>query len=96
MITIKLLEYLGNFAENKDVAQELRNEKIVPALKENQEVVLDFVGIEAVTQSFIHALISELIRTYGSDVLDRIAFKNCSDTVKKIIEIVVDYMQQRD
>lgn len=93
---IKLSEHVGNFAENKDVAKELRNKEIVPALVENQEIILDFEGIEAVTQSFIHALISELMRTYGSDVLDRIAFKNCNETIQKIIEIVVDYMQQRD
>lgn len=95
MIVIKLSEYIGNFAENKDVAKGLRNEKIIPALEKNQEVILDFVGIESATQSFVHALISELIRKYGSDVLDRIAFKNCNETIRKIIGIVVDYMQQR-
>lgn len=94
--TIILSEYLGPFAENKDIARGLRKEKIVPALTNGHEVVLDFAGIEAATQSFIHALISELIREYGSEVLDRIAFKNCNETIKKIIGIVVDYMQQRD
>ena len=96
MILIKLSEAVGHFAENKDVARELRNQKIVPALDKKQEVVLDFEGVESATQSFIHALISELMRRYGSDVLDKIAFKNCNETVKKIIGIVVDYMQQRD
>ena len=96
MTLIKLSEVVGHFAENKDIARELRNQKIVPALEKNKEVILDFGGIESATQSFIHALISELMRHYGSDVLDKIAFKNCNETVKKIIGIVVDYMQQRD
>lgn len=95
-ISIKLVKQVGEFAENKDAARDIRQEKIIPALNKSQEVVLDFSGIEAATQSFIHALISELIRDYGPEVLDRISFKDCNQTVQKIIEIVVDYMQQSD
>ncbi|OGR96874.1 MAG: hypothetical protein A2V88_04700 [Elusimicrobia bacterium RBG_16_66_12] len=68
--------------------------KIIPALEKKEEVILNFTGVDATTQSFIHALISDLLRKYGSDVLDRIEFKSCNDTVKKIITIVVDYMQE--
>lgn len=94
MIEIKLFKSAGSFAENKDVAQAIRKNEIIPALDSKQKVTIDFEGIEAVTQSFIHALISDLIRKYEADVLDRILFKNCNETVKKIIAIVVDYMQQ--
>lgn len=94
MITIKLFPAVGSFAENKDKAREIRLHKIIPALKKNQEIVVDFSGIESTTQSFIHALISDLIRTYGSEVLEKIYFKKCNETVQKIITIVVDYMQE--
>ena len=83
----------GSFAENKDVARSIREKKIKPALDQKEGVVLNFESIDSATQSFIHALISELIRVYGVDVLDRIAFKNCNETVKKMIEIVLTYMQ---
>lgn len=91
---IKLKPIVGNFAENKDLAKDLRIKKIIPALDKKQEVSLDFAGVESATQSFIHALISDLIRNYGAEVLDRIYFKNCSETIRKIINIVVDYMQE--
>lgn len=84
----------GPFAENKDAARAARLEQIVPALDRGEEVVLDFGGIESATQSFVHALISDLFRRYGADVLDRLVFKNCTENVKKIISIVVDYMQE--
>lgn len=84
----------GAFAENKDVARELRLKEILPALEAGEGVVLDFNRVEAATQSFIHALISDLLRKHGGAVLDRIEFKSCNDTVKKIITIVVDYMQE--
>jgi len=96
MIKIKLLPIAGHFAENKDKAKELRIKRINPALKKGDSVELDFSGVTSATQSFIHALLSQLIRQYGIDVLDKIDFKNCNETIKKIIEIVTDYMQFRE
>ena len=96
MMKIKLLKIVGNFAENKDLARELRLNKIIPALEKDDEVTLDFKGITAATQSFIHALISDIIRKQGIESLDKIYFKNCNETVRKIINIVVDYMQEME
>ncbi len=94
MKRIEIRVHAGVFAENKDTARELRLKELIPSLKKNEDIVLDFEGVEAATQSFIHALISDLLRKYGSDVLDHVEFKSCNDTVKKIITIVVDYMQE--
>lgn len=94
MKTIAILARAGVFAENKDIARDLRLLEIVPALEKKEDVILDFAGVDAVTQSFIHALISDLLRKYGGDVLDRIEFKSCNETVRKIVSIVVDYMQE--
>ena len=96
MIEIKLLPIVGSFAENKDLARDIRLKKIIHVLENKQEITLDFDGIDSTTQSFIHALISDLIRKYGIDVLDKIYFKNCNETVTQIINIVVDYMQERE
>lgn len=94
MIHIKLFKQVGPFAENKDVARQIRLKKLIPALKKGQNVILDFENVEGATQSFIHALISDLMRKYGNEVLDKIQFKSCNDTVKAIISIVTDYMQE--
>ncbi len=94
MKPIVIIDRAGAFAENKDVARDIRIGEIIPALERNEEVILDFDRVDAVTQSFIHALISDPLRKYGNDVLDRIGFKSCNETVKKIINIVVEYMQE--
>lgn len=94
MMEIKIVTITGSFAENKDLAREIRLTQIIPALEKNKEVILNFEKIEGATQSFIHALISDVIRKYGVEALDKISFKNCNETVKKIIGIVVDYMQE--
>jgi hypothetical protein len=96
MITIRICDKAGSFAENKDVARDLRVQEILPALERNEDIVLDFGGVGAATQSFVHALLSDVIRKYGGEALDRISFKSCNETVRKIIRIVVDYMQESE
>lgn len=94
MTKIKIFEELGvSFAENKDIASRIREEKIVPLLEGKRSVTLDFKGIDSATQSFIHALISDLFRRYGPDFLDKLDFKNCNETVKEVIKVVSRYMQ---
>lgn len=95
-MNIILFKQTGSFAENKDVARNIRVEKIIPALEKGGNIIIDFENVDGATQSFIHALISDLFRKYGDEVLDKISFKSCNETVKKIINIVVDYMQERD
>lgn len=90
---IKIYDLVGSFAENKDVAKEIRINKILPALEKNEKIILNFDKVTSTTQSFIHALISDIIRKKGINILDSIDFKDCNETTKKIIEIVIDYMQ---
>lgn len=94
MKNIVIFDKAGAFAENKDVARDIRIKEIIPALAHDEEVTLDFDKVDAATQSFVHALISDILRKYGASALDRIFFKSCNTTVKKIIEIVVEYMQE--
>ncbi len=94
MIHVKLYRMVGSFAENKDLARDIRIKKLIPALNKGEKIILDFSKVDSATQSFVHALISDLIRNYGGEVIDRISFKNCNETVRKIINIVVDYMQE--
>jgi translation elongation factor EF-G len=90
---LKLVEHTGSFAENKNIARKLRTDVVIPALEKNKEITLNFTGVESATQSFIHALISDVLRKNGIDVLDRINFKGCNKTIKTLIRIVSEYMQ---
>ena len=95
MIEIKLFEKVGSFAEDKDIAKGIRINEVMPFL-DKEEVTFDFLNVDGATQSFIHALISDLIRKKGIDILDKIYFKSCNDIIKKIVGIVVEYMQDKD
>lgn len=93
MKIIKIKPFAGSFAEDKDKARDARLELISPILESGEDLILDFHNVDSMTQSFCHALLSELIRNYGINVLDRISFKNCTEEVQGVIEIVTDYMQ---
>lgn len=92
-LVLVICESAGSFAENKDIARDLREELLMPALEKRREILFDYKGVSTTTQSFTHALISEAIRKFGPEVLDRITFKNCNEEVQRIISIVVEYMQ---
>lgn len=94
MIAIKMSDYIKGYGENKDVAKELRQKVILPALEKSECIVIDFKNITGVTQSFIHALLAEPIRKYPEIVFDKVSFKACNDMVKVIIETVEEYMQE--
>ena len=93
MNRIKIFSFVGEFAEDKDKARDIRVGHIIPLLEAGKDPVLDFDDVGSITQSFAHALLSDLIRNYGIDILDRISFANCNETVQKIVGIVTDYMQ---
>ena len=93
MRKIKMYDHVYDFAEDKEIAKSLRVKIIFPEIKSGNKLQLDFNKVDGATQSFIHALISRVIVTYGTEVIDRLIFKNCNEKVKKIIEIVIRYIQ---
>ena len=93
-ITISVFQYAGSFGGDKDAAAKVRDTILKPALKDASTVIaIDFVDVEFVTQSFAHALLSAIIRKDAKS-LERMTFTNCSESVREIIEIVVQYSQE--
>lgn len=94
MKKLMMYKYINDYGENKDIAKTLRQTVILPALKHNEELIIDFEGVSGVTQSFIHALIAEPIRRFPKQAFELIIFKNCNDMVRVIVETVEEYMQE--
>ena len=88
---IKLFDSVSSFAENKDIARQLRYREILIYLEKDVPVIIDFSGVELTTQSFIHALIAESIRKYGEPGLALLEFKSCKPQIKSIVRTVVNY-----
>ncbi|MFH0876119.1 MAG: DUF4325 domain-containing protein [archaeon] len=90
---ILIHEKTGDFAENKDIAKQIRIEQILPYLDTEDKIIIDFKDVKISTQSFIHALISEVLIKKGLDSCNKLYFKNCNNTIQTLINTVYDYMQ---
>ena len=88
---VNLREIAGTFAEDKDLARQIRTERILPSIRHGRKILLDFTGVSIATQSFVHAVISEALQIHGQRALDLVEFKGCNPTVKSVILTVVDY-----
>ena len=91
---IYMTERVGIYGENKDIARDIRIGVILPSLEKSESIIIDFRGVTGVTQSFIHALLADPIRKYPDAIFDLIMFKNCSESVRIIIETVEEYIQE--
>ena len=90
---VKIIDKCGDFAENKDIARDIREKTIKPIFntKTDEEIILDFSGVDSTTQSFIHALLSEFFQVAGESALNRFEFRECSKAVKSLITTVINY-----
>jgi hypothetical protein len=96
MKTIGIANAVGTFAEDKDAAAQIREKQILPAVRGQGAVELDFTGVDLATQSFIHALIAQPLRVGGEDALKRIVFKGCCKPVRGMVETVVQYVLETE
>jgi hypothetical protein len=88
---VKVRAGAGGFSEDKDEARRIRTETILPALMTDSTVVLDFADVRYSTQSFVHALVGEVLKRFGEPILQRMEFRSCSPQVKSLVQLVVDY-----
>ena len=59
MVEFKFIEYGTDFG-TRDMGRKLR-EKLLPLIKENDKVVLDFTGVNVVSNSFADECIAKLL-----------------------------------
>jgi hypothetical protein len=88
---IKIRERTGDFAEDKDAAADIRENVLRPAVAAGKRTTLDFNGVSLVTQSFVHALVADVLRNSGEPGLKLLLFKGCSPSIRGIIGTVVQY-----
>jgi hypothetical protein len=92
MITIYINADCGNFAEDKDIAKKYREEKIKTAIKAgNLPIRIIFRDVDSSTQSFIHAMLSEIFQEFGEKALDIFEFSECNKAIESLISTVINY-----
>lgn len=82
---------IGGFIDDKDRAREIRVQTIMPEIENGRHVIIDFKNVQTSTQSFVHALLGEVLGKFKEPVLEQLEFRHCSPQLKTLIELVVDY-----
>ena len=59
---IELKPIVGSFAENKDIAKDIRLKQIMPALEKQEKVIVDFTGVDSNANDDIQEIISIVYR----------------------------------
>lgn len=91
MTTITIPAGADGFTEDKDQARKIRQDRLLPAIENGENVTLDFENVTYATQSFVHSLIGEALNQHGESLLEKVEFKNCSPQMRSLIALVVDY-----
>ena len=79
-----------DFEEDVERADSVREQEILPALESDMLVIIDFSGIRAATQSFIHALLYRVFRD-GSHIETSLSIAAADRATQEAIRAVAAY-----
>jgi hypothetical protein len=82
--------FFGTFAENKEGAIRLRDEKIIPALDAEKSVLIDFANVVSAPHSFLSALLATPIQKLGMAAYKRIKITNAVPEIRETIDYILD------
>ena len=83
------------FEEDVESADTVREQQIMPALQSERLVVLDFSGIRAATQSFVHALLYRVFRD-GQNVETSMSIACADSATQEAVRAVTAYARVTD
>lgn len=82
--------YFGPYAEDKQAAIKLRDERLLPNIEEGKSVVVDFKHVESAPHSFLSALFATPVRRLGVSAYKRIKIVNSSPEIRETIDYIFD------
>ncbi len=70
-------------------AAEFRAGRVDPYMDICERITLDFTGVRTANSSFVNALVAGAIEQHGARVLDILAFKGCSPSIRVLVESAI-------
>lgn len=84
---------VGDFAEDKALAREICQEEILPKLQARKKIIVDLLGVEAMSQAFFYQLVALAIEQYGMLAYQEIKFRNVRAEIEEMMSEVYRGMQ---
>jgi STAS-like domain of unknown function (DUF4325) len=82
--------YFGRYAEDKDLAKKIRDEKLLPALDENKTLTIDFEEIVSAPHSLLNAMLATPIERLGLSAYKKIKIINAVPEIRETLDFIFD------
>lgn len=90
-VRVDVAEEFGDRPWDLDGAVKLQKSRLVPAVHSGYAVVFDFAGVEMVTHSFVHALVSRLKDELGGEFNAFVSFENMDPFTKSVVKLSTEW-----
>ncbi len=89
------LKELGasDFANDKELAFSIQEQEILPRLELESDVVIDFTGVNNITQSFLHALVAMSLNEFGEVAYQHLCYRGTNEGIKSAVALLYQYLQ---
>lgn len=81
---------VGPYAEDKKSAINIRDRKLLPAIREGKAAVIDFEGVESAPHSFLSALFAVPVQEIGMLAYKRIKIVNANPEIRETVDFIFD------
>ncbi len=82
--------YFGRYAEDKQLAIKLRDEKFLPAVTAGKSITIDFDEVISAPHSLLNALLATPIRSLGLAAYKKIKIINASPEIRETVDFILD------
>lgn len=89
-VYISVENYFGRYAEDKSAAIKFRDERLMPALVENKNILVDFDYVISAPHSFLSALLATPIKTLGMRAYKKFKFLNTKPEIRETIDFILE------
>ena len=94
-LELKLHTEIGSFAGNGTLGNQMRIDKIEPHWENSDKIILNFEGVDSMTDSFVNAFVGNIVESHPEDFREKLRFTNCSSLVKTFIKGALQMAQNR-
>lgn len=89
-VYLNMRNYFGRYAEDKQLAIRLRDEKILAAVNDGISVTVDFEEVISAPHSLLNALLATPIQRLGLSAYKKIKVINASPEIRETIDFIMD------
>lgn len=87
---LNMRNYFGRYAEDKQLAIKLRDEKLLPAIEEELSITVDFEEVISAPHSLLNALLATPVQILGLAAYKRIKVINARTEIRETVDFIMD------